>query len=69
MRDIIMRVYTVQLEAGAGKLEEKEVIMQWLSRWAAMSYNRYQRGADGEPPYQRQTLRWCEKRTWHSSWR
>ena len=59
IRDI-MRVYKVQLEAGVGKLEEKEVIMQWLARWAVMSYNRYQRGTDGKTPCQRQTGRWCK---------
>ena len=55
----IMRVYKCQLEDKIGKLEDEEIIYQWMARWAAMAYNRFQQGSDGKTAYQRQTGRTC----------
>ena len=40
-------------------VDSSNVIWQWMARWAAMSYNRFQRGADGKTAYQRQLGRAC----------
>ena len=37
--------------------------MLWLTRWVAMSYNRFQMGKDGKTPYQRQIGRACKAET------
>ena len=54
-----MKVYTLQLEDEIGALDPEWVIWQWMARWAAMAYNRYQHGSDGRTAYQRQTGRMC----------
>lgn len=51
----VMRVYECVVEDGIQEaLEDDAVILQWLARWAAMSYNRFQIGSDGKTAYQRQ---------------
>ena len=55
----IMKVFKCQLEEHVGKIEEDMVILQWMARWAAMAYNRYQQGSDGRTAFQRQTGRLC----------
>ena len=51
----LMKVYRCQLEDHVGPLEDSAIILQWLARWTAMSYNRFQQGRDGRTPFQRQT--------------
>ena len=52
VRDL-MKVYKCQLEDKVGAIDEKAIIMQWMARWAAMVYKRFQQGHDGKTPYQR----------------
>ena len=56
-----MKVYKCQLEDRIGKIEDDALIMQWMARWAAMAYNRFQQGHDGRTPFQRQTGRVCHQ--------
>jgi hypothetical protein len=56
----LVKVYKDQVEDGIGEvLETDSVLMQWMIRWAAMAYSRFQQGADGKTAYQRQTGRAC----------
>ena len=51
----LMNVYKCQLEDHIGRLDDGMIILQWIARWPAMAYNRYQQGVD----YQRQTGHVC----------
>ena len=42
-------------------LEDEDVVLQWLARWAAMAYNRFQVGSDGRTAYQRQLGKACRQ--------
>ena len=51
----MIKIYKHQLEEMADmKLESKDVVMQWMIRWAAMAYSRYKKGEDGKTAYERQ---------------
>ena len=50
-----VRVLKPQVEATVGrKIALSELIMPWLTRWAAMSVPHFQLGKDGKSPYERE---------------
>ena len=56
----IMQVYKSKIEDEIKEdLAGDEVILQWIARWAAMAYNRYQKGQDGKTAFQREARRSC----------
>ena len=55
------RVLKIHIQSKIGReLDVDEPIMPWLLRWAAMSISRFQKGADGKTPYERQRGRKCD---------
>ena len=58
----IMKVYKCAIEDGIKEaLPDDAIILQWLARWSAMAYNRYQVGSDGKTAYQRQLGKPCRE--------
>lgn len=55
----MIKVYRCRLKDQVGKLDDDAVIYQWVTRWAAMAYNRFQQGCDGRTASQHQTGRIC----------
>ena len=55
----LIKIDRCQLEDHIGNIEDNAVIMQWMARWAAMAYNKFQQGHDGKTPFPRQTRRQC----------
>ncbi len=55
------RVFKEQIEEKSEvMLESKDIIMQWVLRWAALVCSRYVVGADGRTAYQRRRGRPCK---------
>ena len=60
VRDMV-KVLKDQLEFKAKvKIEPKDVVMQWMVRWAAMLISRYKKGKDNNTPHERQKGKACE---------
>ena len=56
-----MRTLKDQIEDKTkGHIEGGEAVMEWLVRWAAMMYTRFNIGADGKSAYERMKGRRCK---------